>query len=178
MKNKEVIKFGLITLIIDVILIWFYVYKFEKPDPSISIASILIIPSLLIINLILGFILLIIKNKFSKIFFINSILSPTIFYAIWILWYNGYSSRYYIDYHFKSDNKLHELSLSKESDFFNISDISTQKSGFTTGLYSGKYDIIEDTIFMIDDTIRMFIIDDYLIGFPPDSKNKIKLDEQ
>ncbi|WP_405199061.1 hypothetical protein [Christiangramia sp. LLG6405-1] len=178
MKNQELIKFGLISLIIDVIIIWFYVYKFEKPDPSVSIAAILIVPSLLIINLILGFILLVIKNKFSKIFFINSLLSPTIFYALWILWYNGYSSRYYIDYHFKSDNKLHELSLSKESDFFNISDISTQKNGFTTGLYSGKYDIVGDTILMIDDTIRMFIIDDKLIGFPNDFKTRFKLEEQ
>ena len=177
MTSKEYIKFLFLALIIDLAIIWIYVYVYEQPDPSISIAAILIAPALLVINIIAGLVLLVFKSKFSKILFANSILSPVIFFGIWTLWYSSYSQRYYTEFSFYSDNKLHELSLEKNSDFFNISDISTQESGFTTGLYSGRYSRAGDTLILIDNQIKMYVLDNNLIGFP-DSKSKIKVEKK
>ena len=72
--------------------------------------------------------------------------------------------------------KTYEISLSKKSDYFSISDMTNQPNGSTTGLYFGKYERKADSIKLIDGATKMYIIKKKLIGFP-EKPNEIQLTE-
>ncbi|WP_405567140.1 hypothetical protein [Polaribacter sp. Asnod6-C07] len=173
MNSKITLKYGIGILILEIILLGLWIYEL-KPDPSISIGIVLIIPILFGINLILGIIFYLLKKPLSKIFFVNSIVCPLIFYAFWNLWFMNWAERNYEEYSFGIDNRKLEVSLSKTSDYFSISDNTNQKNGTTTGLYFGKYERIGDSIKLTDGKYKMFIFENKLIGFPK-SLNEIKL---
>tara|TARA_R110001606_G_scaffold57688_1_gene138958 strand:- start:2233 stop:2766 length:534 start_codon:yes stop_codon:yes gene_type:complete len=173
MNSKTILKYGIGILILEIIFIGLWIYEL-KPDPSISIGIVLILPVLFGINLILGIIFRLLKKPFSKIFFVNSIVCPLIFYAFWNLWFMNWAERNYVEYSFGIENQKLEISLSKTSEYFSISDKTNQKNGSTTGLYFGKYERIGDSIKLTDGKNEMFIFENKLIGFP-ESLNKIKL---
>ena len=86
----------------------------------------------------------------------------------------NWTERNYEEYSFGIDNRKLEVSLSKTSDYFSISDNTNQKNGTTTGLYFGKYERIGDSIKLTDGKYKMFIFENKLIGFP-ERLNEIKL---
>jgi hypothetical protein len=165
MNSKTKIKYGIAILILEIILLGLWVYTM-KPDPSVSIGIILIVPILFGINLIIGLILYFLKKPLSKILLANSIICPLIFYAFWSLWFMNWSERNYEEYSFGIDNRKLEVSLSKTSDYFSISDMTNQPNGSTTGLYFGKYVRKGDSIKLVDGKTKMFIVKNKLIGFP------------
>ena len=173
MNSKTTLKYGIGILILEIVFIGLWIYEL-KPDPSISIGIVLILPVLFGINLILGFIFHLLKKPLSKIFFVNSIVCPLIFYAFWNLWFMNWTERNYEEYSFGIDNRKLEVSLSKTSDYFSISDNTNQKNGTTTGLYFGKYERIGDSIKLTDGKYKMFIFENKLIRFP-ERLNEIKL---
>lgn len=161
--------------VIEFGLIWLWVYKME-PDPSISIGIVLISPILFGLNLIAGLILYFLKKPLSKMFFVNSIICPMIFYAFWSLWFMNWVERNYEEFSFGIDNRKLEVSLSKTSNYFSISDLTNKSNGSTTGLYFGKYERKGDSIKLTDGETKMYIVENKLIGFP-EKPTEIKLIE-
>jgi len=175
MNSKTKTKYGIGILVLEIILLGFWIYDM-KPTPSVSIGIVLIVPILFGLNLIVGLILYFLKKPLSKIFFANSIICPLIFYALWSLWFMGWNERNYDEYSFGIDYRKLEVSLSKTSDFFFISDLTNQPNGSTTGLFSGSYERNGDSIKLIDGETEMYIIKNKLIGFP-EKPNEINLTE-
>jgi hypothetical protein len=173
MKYRTILKYGIGILILEIILLGLWIYEL-KPDPSISIGIVLILPILFGINLIIAIMLYFLKKPISKLFFANSIICPIIFYAFWNLWFMNWAERNYVEYSFGVDNRKLEVSLSKTSEYFSISDKSNQKNGSTTGLYFGKYEKIGDSIKLTDGEKKMYIFENKLIGFSENIK-EIKL---
>ena len=173
MNSKRKIKYGIGLFILEVILLGFWTYQME-PDPSVSLGIIIIVPFLFVLNLIIGILLTLFKSKWSTIFFINSIVCPLMFLGIWNLWFMNWSERNYEEYSFGIDNRKFEVSLSKTSNYFSISDLTNKPNGSTTGLYFGKYERKGDSIKLTDGKTEMFIVEHKLIGFP-EKPTEIKL---
>ncbi len=165
MNSKRILKYGIGILILEIILLGLWIYRME-PDPSISIGIVLILPFLFGLNVIIRLILYFFKKPLSKLFLINLIICPLIFYVLWSLWFMNWNERNYEDFSFGIDNRKLEVSLSKTSDYFSISDLTNQPNGSTTGLYFGKYEKNGDSIKLTDGETKMYIIEDKLIGFP------------
>ena len=147
--NYKYLIIGIIA-ITEILLIWIWIQK-EEPDPSVSIALILIIPFLLAINLIPALILWFVKKKsLSKLLAINSIFCSIAFYVLWQGWFANYHSKYYKSWTFELEGKEYEISLTKNSNNFWLSDITNQKNGSTTGLNFGEYHIKGDSLILID----------------------------
>ncbi|PSG90901.1 hypothetical protein [Aurantibacter aestuarii] len=175
MNSKRIIKYGIELLILEIILLGFWSYQME-PDPSVSIGIVIIVPFLFVLNIIIGILFYFFKSKLSHLFFINSIVCPLIFFGIWNLWFMNYHDRISERFDFVIGEKNYEISLSKKSDYFSISDMTNQPNGSTTGLFFGKYERKTDTINLTDGETKMFIIKKKLIGFP-EKPNEIKLSE-
>ncbi|MFV8360062.1 hypothetical protein [Flavobacterium sp. LS1P3] len=169
-SKKKIIIYSIGFLILETLFLGLFIYNM-KPDPSVSIALVLIIPFLFILNIIVATVLYFFKKEIAKLFFVNSIISPIIFYALWSLWFLDYQERNNKEYYFKIENKNFEISLSKTSDYFLISD--SENIG---RVYGGKYETKFDSIILVDGKIKMAIINNKLIGFPESSK-EIKLSE-
>lgn len=175
MNSKRIIKYGIGLLILEIILLGFWTYQME-PDPSVSIGIVIIVPFLFVLNIIIGILFYLFKSKLSNLFFINSIVCPLIFFGIWNLWFMNYHDRISERFDFAIGEKNYEISLSKKSDYFSISDMTNQANGSTTGLYFGKYERKADSIKLTDGETKMFIVEKKLIGFP-EKPNEIKLTE-
>jgi len=88
MKHRKIVVYGIILLESILMGIWFYV---KKPESDVALNVLSIVLLLLGINLILGLILYLLKKPFSMFFFLNTIICPLIFYAIWIMWFTFYA---------------------------------------------------------------------------------------
>ncbi len=175
MNSKTKLKYGIGILILEIILLGFWIYEM-KPDPSVSIGIVLILPILFGINLIIGLLLYFLKKPLSKLFFANSLICPLIFYAFWSLWFMNYHDRISERYSFEIENRNFKVSLSKTSDYFSISDMTNQRNGSTTGLFFGKYERKGDSIKLTDGETKMYIVENKLIGFP-EKPDEIKLNK-
>ena len=155
----------LIALVLQVFLLGLWVYTIN-PDPSLSILVLLIVPVLFGINLIIGGILYFLKKPIAKWFFINALVAPAIFFAFWIYSQKTWNERNYEEYTFRLKDRTLEFSLSKNSNYFSISDVTNQPTGSTTGLYFGFYNWSADTLYLTDQQVKMFVVQDSLFGMP------------
>lgn len=134
----------------DIILIVSWLL-WEQPDPSVSIVAIIIVPALVILNLILGIVFWVFKKATtSKAFFINSAVSAIIFSLLFNGWYEYRRWRTYEIFTFEKGGNTFEVSLNKNDSGFNISDITNQSEGSTTGYMFGDYQVRADTIILTD----------------------------
>ncbi len=174
MKSKGLIIIGLIIVVLETMIFGLWIYS-EKPTPDISIALIIILPLIFGANIVVGLILYFVKKRqTANIVFANSFVGPVIFYFLWTLWFIDWRDRNYTEYSFEIEKNRFEVSLSKTSDYFSISDITNQKNGSTTGLFFGEYQVNGDTIILADGQTQMQIINNKLFGFPK-SRTEIEL---
>jgi hypothetical protein len=160
MNSKTKIKYGIGILILEIILLGLWIYTM-KPDPSISIGIILIVPILFGINLIIGLILYFLKKPLSKIFLINTIICPLIFYALWSLWFMDYHKRNNTEFKFSLNEIVYELNIGKNNEYFYLCDENNKGR-----VYVGKYEKKGDSLILKDTKARMYIIDNKLFEFP------------
>jgi len=66
MNSKTNIKYGIVILILEIILLGLWIY-IMKPDPSVSIGIVLIVPILFGTNLIIGLTLYFLKKPFELV---------------------------------------------------------------------------------------------------------------
>ena len=174
MKLKGIIITGLIIVVLETSVFGLWIYS-AKPTPDISIALILILPLIFGANIVVGLILYFVKKRqTANIVFANSFVGPVIFYFLWSIWFIDRKDRNYTEYSFEIEKNRFEVSLSKTSDSFSISDITNQKNGSTTGLFFGEYQVNGDTVILTDGQTKMQIINNKLLGFPH-SRTQIEL---
>ena len=174
MKPKGLVIIGLTIVVLETVIYGLWIYS-EKPRPDISIALVIIIPLIFGANIVVGLILYFLKKRqTANIVFANSVVGPVMFYFLWTLWFMGWRDRNFTEYSFEIEENKFEVSLSKTSDYFSISDITNQINGSTTGLFSGEYQINGDTIVLADGPTQMQIVNNRLLGFPQ-SRTEIEL---
>tara|TARA_R110001632_G_scaffold193046_3_gene313940 strand:+ start:4762 stop:5046 length:285 start_codon:yes stop_codon:yes gene_type:complete len=90
MEHKIVVRYGLAILIIETILmgLWFYI---ENPELKAALNVLKIVLILAGINLVLALISYFLKKSFTVLFVANAIITPVIFYALWIMWFTYYA---------------------------------------------------------------------------------------
>lgn len=155
---------------IDIILILFWII-FNKPDQSESIVGIFIIPAIFIINIIIALIFFFIDRFKALLFLINSIIAPIIFFLLFMSWYKFEEWDNYRQYYFDKNGVHYELTIYKKVNQYYISEI---EPGFSRGLLDNTYKVSKDTTFLENDTVKIFLINDVLFGFP-EQNDKIEL---
>jgi hypothetical protein len=160
MNSKTKIKYGIGILILEIILLGLWIYTM-KPDPSVSIGIVLIVPILFGINLIIGLTLYFLKKPLFKIFLVNTIICPLIFYALWSLWFMNYHERNNTEYKFSINDIVYELNIGKNNEYFYLCDQNNDGR-----VYVGKYEKKGDSILLKDPEAEMYIIDNKLFEFP------------
>ncbi|WP_454047443.1 hypothetical protein [Chryseobacterium sp. Marseille-Q8038] len=160
----------LILSIIDFLLIWTWFYNID-PDPSISIAVVIIYPVLFFSNLLAGGILWITKKRnLSLLFIINSVVAVVIASFLWLNAIRRHQNRIWISYSFPHNTKNYHIDIHKPNNTFTITEYENPGSSwiFQEGICtyeSGKIILKTDsTVYNIEHNV--------LIGF---TKNKIQL---
>jgi hypothetical protein len=168
MRLTTAVIYGLGILGVE-ILFCFLIFS-NNHGPGDGMAIFVFVPFLFLLNIIFGlFFYFRVSRKLSFVLFINSILAPVIFNFVWTSWDKGYIDRNYSRNTFTIDQDAFEISLSKKTDDFSITDITDQQNGTTTMLYYGKYQIKGDTIELMSARNKMFVINNVLYDFPRDS---------
>jgi len=151
-------------IIIDFGLIWFWVYKID-PDPSISIGILLLVPLVILINLIIGGVLYFAKKKeYSKLFFINSILSSIIMVYLFEKGIDRHQNSRLESWEFKKVDSTFSIVRWKKTNEFSMSYSLTPGSSWF--FLDGKCIDKNGEWSLTTDSLNMKIIgDEKLIGF-------------
>jgi hypothetical protein len=131
-----------ILITIDFILIWLWVYRID-PDPSISIGLLLLVPFIFAVNLIIAGIFYALKrNKYARLFLINSVLASIIMSYLFQRGIDRYQNVRLESWEFTKADTTYLLIRWKQTPDFDMS-YSTQP-GSSTGFLTGKYSIINN----------------------------------
>jgi hypothetical protein len=154
---------------IDLVLIGLYVY-YIKPNVSKGLYVFILIPLIFIINIIIGRVFKKSNNTWSNIFFINSFISPLLFFFLFTGYINKYPNILYSSPYFLKGKQAYKISFDKacapgmHSKMFNISALDNEDS--TGVVVTGKYKELKDTLLLIsqkNDTLK--IINNTLYDF-------------
>jgi hypothetical protein len=174
MKNLYKI---LLLIIIDFGLIWFWVYQMD-PDPSVSIGIFFLIPFIFVINLIIGGIMFFIKRKeYSKLFFINSVLSSVIMFYLFGKGIDRHQNNRLESWEFAKTDTIFDLTRWKKTNKFSMS--YSFSPGSSWSFLDGQCVQKNGEWYLSTDTLNMKIInDEKLIGFrnPTDTITMKKLE--
>lgn len=173
--SKRVISF-LILILVDFIIIWFWV-KAMNPDQSVTIYLIFLIPTIIAVNLMIAVILFILKkNHYSTFFLINSILSSIIMYFVFIYGMERNYNERYTDWKFNKSDTLFYITQNKKDTLIDIS-FKLNDPHTSYFILSENYNSTKDGIAFHNDSINCQIIDNKLIGFR-NKKDTIKLNKK
>lgn len=165
----------LLLTIIDFILIWFWV-KENDPDPSISIALVILVPAVIIINLAIALVLYFIKREYSKVFLVNSLISAIIMYFLFLNGIERHQRLRYESWKFTKKDTIFAIIHSKIYGTFSMTESTNQ--GSTTEFLEGKFSRKGNEYYLISDSTKYKIKNEYLFGFrnPTDSIKLTKIE--
>ena len=127
---KQTIKI-LILAIIDFLIIWLFFY-YQDPDPSVSIALIIIVPFIILVNIIVAGILWFFKKKkLSQILLLNSLIASIIAYFLWDKSIERHQNRIWETYSFEFKNKKYQIGIHKPDNTFGITESTNPGSSWT-----------------------------------------------
>ncbi len=152
----------LILSIIDYLIIWFYVKQVD-PDPSVSIAIVLLVPAVIIINLAIALLFYFIKRQFVKIFLFNSIISAILMNIIFTQGIREHQKTRFERWGFKTANRSFEITHEKLDHTFNISERTT--SGSSVEFLQGNFTVKGKDYYLTTDSTRYMIKNNFLYGF-------------
>ena len=161
----------LLLTIFDFIVIWFYVRQ-EDPDPSVSIGLLLLVPLVIIINLILAAIFYATKRHYSRLFIINSFVSPVIMYLLFTQGISRHQRQRYESWQFTLSDTTFRITNNKLDSTFDIS-YSTNPGSSSSFIY-GHVASNKNVYLLTNDTLRLLIKNNFLFGFRS-SLDSIKL---
>lgn len=162
---KKAVLFG-ILLIIEITIAWFWVDK-QNLDPSVTIGVLIVFPTVLIINLFL--------SAFSYLLKLPTTI-PFLFLAIIVPFISSHLFLKEIDQDVAENNDLwifsiqdtsFDISNSIEHDLFGIT--YSLSAGFSVGTHFGESKMINDTLYLFDDSTTMYIYEGQLFNFRSDS---------
>jgi len=164
---------GLIIVIIDFILIWFLV-KQMNPDPSVTIAILILVPLVFVANLIIAGIFYFINKDFIKLFIINSVISSIIMYFLFINGINKRQQQILESWKFSKVDTTFLLIGWKQTNKFSITYSIDQGSSWS--VLDGTYIFKDGEFILITASTSYKVKGGYLIGFRK-STDTIKLEK-
>lgn len=151
--------------IADVVLLFLFLFDGEHPIDGLT-SVFVIIPAIALVNLVLGIVLYLIKQRRLAVFvFINIIVSPLVYNWVAIRRSEYLMSKKYQHYYFSYKKQKFDIELDKQGNTFDISEITNKSNGLTWSFY-GDYKRKGDSIILIDSNRRTVIIRNKLIGYP------------
>ncbi|MFD2968904.1 hypothetical protein [Sphingobacterium bambusae] len=149
--------------IIDFGLIWLWVYQMD-PDPSGSIAIILLVPFVFILNLIIAGIFFLAKKKeYSRVFLINSVIASFVMFYLFGDGIDRYQERRLEGWTFQKADTTFSLIRWKETNEFSMT--YSLDPGSSWGFLDGICENEQGKWILKTDSIKMKIDHDNLIGF-------------
>ncbi|WP_162550318.1 hypothetical protein [Hymenobacter nivis] len=152
----------LILSIIDYLIIWFYVKQID-PDPSISIAIILLVPAVIVINLAIALLLHFIRRQFVKVFLVNSIISAILMNIIFTQRIREHQKIRFESWTFKTANRSFEITDGKLDHSFSMSERIT--SGSSIEFLQGNFIVKGNDYYLTTDSSKYVIRNSFLYGF-------------
>lgn len=149
-------------ILIDFILIWYFVYELD-PDPSSSLLIVIYVPLAIFINLIICVILAIRKKNNINIFFLNSIISGIMMFYIFDAGIDRRQNRLYEGWIFQIQDTTFRITHSKEDESFGIDYITNP--GTSSSYLFGKSEKRGSDLILLTDSIELTISSNYLYGF-------------
>ncbi|MFB9080255.1 hypothetical protein ACFFLS_11800 [Flavobacterium procerum] len=167
---KLFIKMLLLT-IFDFIVIWFWV-KENAPDSNVSIAIILVVPAVIIINLVVAFVLYFIIKEYSKIFVINSFISAVLMYFLFTNGIDRHQKKIAESWKFNIKDTVFVITHWKLENTFSISE--STNPGSSTSFLDGKFSKKGNGYYLTTDSKKYHMRNEYLHGFRSET-DSIKL---
>jgi hypothetical protein len=172
---KQLLKALLILLILDIVVLAAFIWWMDA-TPDVSIAELLIVPIIFIINVILGLIL-----RYKSIYIItgnafvcNSVIASLVFHSLFQTWFHYYDRAHFKRSYFDLSGKKYELLLDKRDTSYSMFELG---NGSALEFKHGKYEQHQDTVVLGDSTNRLFFFPNYLIGYPKNG-DKIRLKDE
>ncbi|WP_153799135.1 hypothetical protein [Foetidibacter luteolus] len=161
----------IVLIILDYVVIRFWVIRID-PDPSVSIGLLFLIPAVFVTNIIIGVVLAFIKNQYSGLFSVNSIIASILFYFLFIDGINRHQSKRYERWKFNLNDTTFEITLSKLDTNFNIA--YRKNPSYSTGFMNGQYLTNQSEYLLTSDKTILAISNEFLFGFR-NTNDSIKL---
>lgn len=158
----------ILLTIIDYLSIW-YLVKIIDPDPSASIIILFLVPLIVGINLIIALILAYTKQKYIKLFVINSIIAGIIMFYLFNLGVSRHQNLRYNGWNFNIKDTTFELTINKLDTTFSMT--YSLNPGSSNGYLNGTYKTNKKEFLLIADKKNFIIRNNYLFAFrqKPDS---------
>jgi energy-coupling factor transporter transmembrane protein EcfT len=183
MKRKIIIILSLI--IIDIIIVKFWILYQEKPIPYDSLYGIFVSLYCFIANIFICVIMYFIKKKFAIVFVINAFICVFILAFVQFYINKNYMESVFEKWEFYIGKNKHKISYSTfksldsvyfTGEFDSIYDITVLKGSYNEdGLSSGTVHIKNDTVYFLSvDSCRYYIYEDTLYNFENIEKIKVK----
>ncbi|MBE9584025.1 DUF4040 domain-containing protein [Mucilaginibacter sp. JRF] len=162
--NKHLLKALITLLVIDVGLLAAFIWWMDA-TPDVSIAELLIVPTIFIVNLIIGLVIYYSTNYrvIGKAFAYNSVVASLVFHSLFYTWFLYYDRTHFDTFYFNQNGKQFEVLLDKRDTSYSMFEIG---DGSTLEFNSGKYEEYQDTIMLGDSTRRLYIYKTHLVGYP------------
>jgi len=159
MKKGHIIS----LFLLDIIIIWFWI-KLIDPIPSQSLGIILVVPIAFIVNISVSFLFLLNKNKkMALLFFINSIICSILTAVIF-----SYQIKVPINhgqdyYTFTKNDSIFSIFIWKLRNEFDIE--YNKCKNCSMRMIEGKCIQKKDTLFLVSDSNRFMILNDFLYEY-------------
>jgi hypothetical protein len=174
--TKQLPKALIILLLLDVVVLAAFVWWMDA-TPDVSIAELLIVPIIFMINLITGIILRYgtTYKVTGKAFAFNSIISSLVFHCLFYAWFLYYDRTHFESFYFNRHGKQYELLLDRRDTSYSMLELG---SGSALEFKRGMYEQHRDTVVLSDSTRRLFIYQTHLIGYPKNGDKIILKNEK
>jgi len=161
---KTFLKIAFLVLI-DFVIIWAWI-KLLKPDPSIGILIIILVPFVFILNLIIAAILFFFKNQNSKFFLLNSIIASLVMFCLFPQEISNRLNDQYDIWEFTLGDTTFQITIEENSlDHLFSATYKVKQQGMTNTLVDGIYENRDDTLFLIGESLEMYILENKLYNF-------------
>jgi hypothetical protein len=136
-------------------------------DPSVAIYLIFCLPTLFIVNAVLGILLKVLRKSWANAILLNSLINPVCFYFLFVneinsgvksSYKNVYFQKNSLDFNIVLNTSGGNLYDSSEFEFYKI-----DNSGSWTIGVRGRYFLKKDTIILITDSSKVMKIHDHIL---------------
>src|SRR6185295_11505619 len=156
----------LLLTVADYAIIWLLI-RLQDPDPSVSIAILMLVPFVIIVNLIIAGILFrkqsTSKRQYAKLFLINSFISAVLMYMLFAQGISRHMRQRYTSWKFQLNDTTYTIDFYKPDTTFSIS-YSTHP-GSSSGFIYGHVQYTDSQYLLSNDTIKLLIRNNRLSGF-------------
>jgi hypothetical protein len=166
-SSSKILKSSVMLLLIDMLVIWLWAISSDL-GPGSAMAIFIVVPLAFIVNSIIGVVLFFTKRVYSPLFFINCVIAPVITYWIFTLEMSNQYKGHFDNWNFSLQDTTFRITKWNKSNHFSIS--YNDGPGSSTSFLDGKCEQKKDTLFLVADSIEMYIHNGKLYNFRESKK--------